>query len=170
MIRIAFILLLVIIFSCEVRSIDTLQFQNKNSIQLEIGGNGLFYSLLYERVILNGNRFKSTAQIGIAYYPPQTGVRDLWIPLLINELYSFNKHHIELGLGYVFIYEAVRDLENNPSNWQWNGVVTGRLAYRYQKPDGRLILRAAFTPFLEGPPFNNYGFHPSGGVAIGYSF
>ena len=98
-------------------------------------------------------------------------MRDLWLPLIINELLSFNKHHIELGLGYVFIYEASRDSENNPSNWEWNGAYTGRLGYRYQKPNGRLIIRAAFTPFLEGQaPFLNYDFHPSGGMAIGYAF
>lgn len=163
------ILLFLLLSSKGISASDSLTFNEKNSLQIELGGNGLFYSLIYERIILNGKRFKTTAQMGVAYYPPQTGVIDLCLPFLVNELFSFNKHHIELGLGYVFTYSATRDLENNPSNWEWEGFYTGRLGYRFQKPSGRIILRAAFTPFIEGKQYS-YQFHPSGGVAIGYTF
>ncbi len=144
-------------------------FNFKNSIQIEAGGHGLFYSLNYERVIINGISFKTTAQAGISYYPKKTGVRDLWMPLVINELFSFNKHHIELGAGYVLIREAFRDLDGNPESWFWSGVLTGRVGYRYQMPDGRINIRVGFTPFLEYEN-HNYEFHPSGGLAIGYCF
>ena len=144
------------------------KFNFKNSAQVEVGGHGLFYSFNYERVIFNGSSFKTTAQAGISYYPKKTGVRDLWMPLVINEILSFTKHHIELGAGYVVIREAFRDLENNPISWFWSGVLTGRLGYRYQIPDGRINIRVGFTPFLEYD--YNYEFHPSGGLAIGYCF
>ena len=153
------------------QSLDSTKFKYKNSVQLEIGGHGGFYSFCYERIVLNASRFKTAIQAGVAYYPPKTGVIDLWIPVAANELISFNKHHIEIGIGYVFIYEAVRDQENEPILWQWNNFLTGRIGYRYQKPDGRLILRLGFTPLAEGwPKSNYYGFHPLGGFAIGYSF
>jgi len=74
-----------------------------------------------------------------------------------------------LGEGYVVIREASRDLENNPISWFWSGVITGRLGYRYQVPDGRFLFRAGFTPFLEYEG-HNYEFHPSGGLTIVYSF
>ena len=48
--------------------------ENKNSIQIELGGHGLFYSINYERIIINGDRFKTTGQLGISYYPPNTGI------------------------------------------------------------------------------------------------
>jgi hypothetical protein len=144
-------------------------FDFKNSVQLEAGGHGLFYSLNYERIIINGISFKTTAQAGISYYPKNTGIRDIWMPLVINELFSFNKHHIELGAGYVLIREASRDLDGNPESWFWSGVLTGRLGYRYQMPDGRINIRVGFTPFLEYED-HNYEFHPSGGLAIGYCF
>ena len=35
-------------------------FENKNSVQLELGGHGAFYSVNYERLILNKPRFKTT--------------------------------------------------------------------------------------------------------------
>ena len=148
---------------------ETSKFNRKNSIQVETGGHGLIYSLNYERVIFNGSSFKTVAQAGISYYPPSTGVRDCWIPIVLNELVSFNKHHIEAGIGHVFIREAGRDSENNALEWFWSGVFTGRLGYRYQVPDRRIIFRLGFTPFLEYEN-RHYEFHPSGGITIGYSF
>lgn len=145
------------------------KFQNKNSLQFELGGHGLFYSVNYERILVNADRFKTAAQLGFSYYPPSTGVRDFWIPFSINEIISFGNHHIEAGLGYVLLREAARDQENNPDYWYWTDLVSGRIGYRFQKPGGRLIFRAAFTPMIE---FNNvaFEFHPSAGVAVGYSF
>ena len=147
---------------------DNKKFHHRNSFQIELGGHGLFYSLNYERILVNGQNFKTNAQLGISYYPPSTGVRDVWMPIYINELYSFGNHHIEGGLGYVVIREAIRDTENNPEEWFWSGLFTGRIGYRFQKPDGRLILRAGFTPFMEHDIATE--FHPSGGASIGYSF
>jgi len=143
-------------------------FQNKNSFQFELGGHGLIYSFNYERILLNGHKFKTASQIGISYYPPSAGMRDIWFPICINELYSFGSHHIEGGIGYVIIREATRDMEDNLDEWFWSGVFTGRIGYRYQKPDGRLILRAGFTPFMEHGTAHE--FHPSGGISVGYNF
>ncbi len=131
----------------------------------------MFYSLNYERILLNGERFKTASQVGISYYPPKAGMRDIWIPIGINELFSFGNHHLEAGIGYMPIREATRDLENNPDEWFWSHMTTGRIGYRYQKPSGRLILRAAFTPILEIDPLGHGDeFHPLGGISIGYSF
>jgi len=142
-------------------------FQNKNSFQLELGGHGLIYSLNYERILLNGHKFKTASQIGISYYPPSAVMRDIWLPICINEIYSLGSHHIEGGIGYVIIREATRDMEDNLDEWFWSGVFTGRIGYRYQKPDGRLILRAGFTPFMEHGTAHE--FHPSGGISVGYN-
>lgn len=144
-------------------------FVHENSVQAELFGHGLLYSLNYERVILNGQKFKTTAQIGLDYYPPSSGNIGIWMPVVVNELFSFNKHHMELGAGYVFTDEAAREFNDRAINRLWSGFYVARLGYRYQKPDGRMIFRIGFTPFLEGLS-GNYFFHPSGGLAIGYSF
>jgi len=128
----------------------------------------LFYSINYERILVNADRFKTASQLGFSYYPPSTGVRDFWIPLSINEILSYGKHHIEAGLGYVLIREAARDQENNPDYWFWSGLISGRIGYRFQKPSGRLIFRAAFTPMLEYD--SAFEFHPLAGISVGYSF
>jgi hypothetical protein len=150
------------------QQVDNKIFQNKNSFQIEFGGHGLVYSINYERILINAPHFKTTAQFGLSYYPPSTGVRDIWAPVCINELYSLGNHHIEGGIGYIVIREAIRDMDNNPDEWFWSGVFTGRFGYRYQKPDGHLVLRAGFTPFMEHGTAHE--FHPSGGISVGYSF
>jgi hypothetical protein len=80
-------------------------------------------------------------------------------------LVSFTHHHLEFGLGQVFVYDK-----------EWEPFGSFRLGYRYQKPAGRLLFRAGFTPFIEYASALEYkerrlvAFYPSGGVAIGYSF
>lgn len=146
-------------------------FQNKNSFQLEILGSTVFYSLNYERILINGGRLKTAAQAGISYYPPSLGVRDFWLPIGINEIISFGNHHIEAGMGYMPVRESLRDPDLQVIEWFWSHMITGRIGYRYQKPDGHLILRAAFTPVLEvNIPGFGAEFHPLAGVSLGYSF
>lgn len=149
----------------------TSTFQNKNSLQLELAGPTVIYSLNYERILYNRDRFKTAAQAGISYYPPSTGMRDIWIPIGVNEIFSMGVHHIEAGLGYMAIIEASRDENNEPVEWNWNHMLTARLGYRYQKPEGHLILRAGFTPVFElgSFPDGDY-FHPLGGLSVGYGF
>jgi len=142
------------------------EFQHKNSIQLELFGHGVFYSVNYERVLLNGENYKTTAQAGFAWYPPTTDVREFWLPFSINELISFNKHHLEFGLGTVFTVEENLNRMNESSR-AWYNLLTGRVGYRYQKPNGRFIFRIGFTPLYE---LDGNELHPLGGVSFGYSF
>ncbi len=168
-----FIVLLFVILTnptyCQKTDSLKTKFTYKNSVQLELGGHGLIYSLNYERILLNGQRFKTTAQVGFAYYPRWADIIDIWLPVEINEIISFNKHHIELGLGYVFINESTRGVNNTIVSRQWEGLYSGRIGYRYQKPNGRFVLRVSFTP-LFGSLDTPFAFHALGGVALGYSF
>lgn len=170
-IYISVLIALSIAFSAYGQNNDIEPFQKKNSLQLELVGPTVFYSLNYERILINGGRFKTAAQLGISYYPPKMGMRDIWFPMGINEIISFGNHHIEAGIGYMPIREAYRDPDLQVREWFWSHMVTGRIGYRYQKPNGHLILRAAFTPVLEIDILGHGDeFHPLGGVSVGYSF
>ncbi len=148
--------------------INPLPFEYRNSVQLELGGHGLIYSLNYERILLNAPRFKTAVQAGIAYYPPSADIIDIWIPVLVNEIISFNEHHMEIGVGHVFTVESTRNLVNPPNAWELHGFMTGRLGYRLQKPGCHFIMRAAFTPLLSLG--DETEFHPTGGLSFGYAF
>ena len=152
----------------------------KNNAQLELGGHGILYSVNYERFIINKEKFKTAIQLGVAYYPPFTGLRDVWIPVGVNEIISFGKHHIEAGIGTIIIRESTRGVDNQAVDWDWNGFFSGRLGYRYQKTDGKFLWRAGFTPVIESTLFDHataipreslfIAFYPLAALSVGYSF
>jgi len=162
----AIIIFATLIAFCQEDVILPFEFQHKNSIQLELFGHGLFYSVNYERILLNGENYKTTAQFGFAWYPPSTDVREFWIPGSINELVSFNKHHVEFGLETAFTNEEMQRLTGENTR-EWSTVLTGRVGYRYQKPNGRFIFRIGFTPLYE---LDGNELHPSGELSFGYGF
>ncbi|MDZ4758335.1 MAG: hypothetical protein SGJ10_09380 [Bacteroidota bacterium] len=157
---------------------DLASFKYKNSVQFELGGHGLVYSLNYERKLINRNKFKTTAQVGFSYYPAFTGIIKFWMPITINEIYSFSKkHHVEFGAGYTFTYEKF----NKPNDDEKMSFLAFRLGYRYQFNEGKYTFRAAFTPLVElhTKPINSNAlmlykrviyFHPLVGIAFGYNF
>ena len=81
---------------------------------------------------------------------------------------SFSKHHIEFGLGYIIAKDYLIKKADNVYNWE--GFFTGRIGYRYQKPNGRIMLKIGFTPIIEYIHLENPIFYPSGGLAFGYCF
>lgn len=170
--RIALILFLAslsIAIQAQTDSLISYKFKNKNSLQLDLGGHGLGYSVNYERIIFNGERFKTTAQVGIAYYPPVTGLIETWVPALFNQIYTFNKHHVEVGLGMVFTnsFDYI-EVNGNRAFERRQNFLASRVGYRYQKPDGRFLFRASFTPLAER--WDRTYFYPLGGVSLGWSF
>ena len=106
----AIIILVTMTVFCQEKVTLPFEFQRKNSIQLELFGHGVFYSVNYERILLNSEKYKTTGQVGFAWYPPATDVREFWLPFSINELISFNKHHVEFGLGTAFTNEEMQGL------------------------------------------------------------
>jgi hypothetical protein len=152
------------------------RFQYANSVQLELGGHGLYYSVNYERFLVNHFRFKTSLRVGASFYPKQTGIIPLWMPVLANEVISFGRHHMEIGLGATITRDNLW-LKVSEGERPWNAFPTGRIGYRYQKPNGRLILGVAFTPLMEVwnvlsvqgvKPYAEL--HPLGGATIGYAF
>jgi len=158
-------------FSCSFSQVNEsadIVFKNKNSIQFELFGHGFLYSFNYERIVLNKSHFKTSGQVGLSYYPASSGIINIWIPVAVNEIFSLNnRHHIELGMGCIFS----KDID-----YEWDNFFSGRLGYRYQKPDGKFVLRIGFTPLFDGISSSGIGnkfshhFIPYGGIAVGYSF
>jgi hypothetical protein len=110
-------------------------FQKKNSINLEIGGYTAIGAIFYERVLVNTPKFKTTGQIGHGI----TG----W-PVAINGLISRNKHYFEFSGSIIFPSNLIVDSSAS------NSFLTGRLGYRYQKPQGKYLFRAGLMPVVLG--------------------
>lgn len=144
---------------------EDFKFKKLNTFSLELGGPGIQYGLNYERVLINGHRFKTTAQFGISYYPPSASMRNLWMPITINEVYSFNaQHHLEIGFGAMLVADQYEASPGGPSTWELEWMLTARLGYRYVSKNNRFTCRFGITPVLEEE------FHFLVGASIGYSF
>jgi hypothetical protein len=109
-------------------------FLKKNSINIELGGYTVIGAVFYERVIINQPKFKAVGQLGYGL----SG----W-PIGIHGLISSNKHHFEFGACITFPSSLIDFDADNP-------YVTGRLGYRFQKPEGKFIFRAGLMPVVVG--------------------
>jgi len=119
--------------------LDNQIFQNRNSINIEIGGYTVLGAVYYERLIVNNPKFKAVGQIGYGVVG--------W-PVGLHALISSNKHHFEFGACVTFPSVLVDSGASNP-------YMTGRLGYRFQKPDGKFIFRAGLMPVVVGADRNS---------------
>lgn len=155
------------------KNIVSNKFCYKNSVEFELFGHGSFYSIDYERLIVNNEKTKTLGQIGFAYYPESTGVIPLWIPISINQLISFHSNHLELGIGQIIINDEMPD---GKDDYKLFGSL--KIGYRYQKPNGRFLIKAAFTPIIDYWDKIDENIHGEklvdfiswGGITFGYNF
>ncbi|MFA6058014.1 MAG: hypothetical protein WC756_07435 [Taibaiella sp.] len=143
------------------------KFKYKNTAQIELMGLGAAYSLNYERNVVNLAHVKISFQLGAAYLPPSTGWINLHFPVSINQLISFNRHHIELGIATMFTFSEVRH-DAPLRDYDFENFLAVKIGYRYQKPNGRMQYKILFTPVIEYEHHNE--FTPWGGITIGYNF
>lgn len=135
-------------------NLDSGAFQYKNSIQFELFGPAGIYSVDYERVLINKARFKTSARIGFGY------VSSFMLPASINQIFSWDKHHLEMGVGHLLNFGFYPDA---PGLW-----ANLKIGYRYQKPTSKFLMKVEFTPFVEYP--KSLKFHATGGIVFGYNF
>lgn len=83
---------------------------------------------------------------------------DFTVTPQFNMLFG-RKHFFELGIGAAFPFGDGETL------------IPCRLGYRFQKENGGLFIKAAYTPiyFLGGEYFGRL-FKPWGGLSLGYTF
>lgn len=176
---------LILIILC-LLNIDTNAQSKTNSIYVEAGGNGIIYSINYDKTFNLSNKFKLAPRIGFEYYPHEKNsfYNDIVIPLEINVLISKNqisKNFFETGLGISF-FSAKKGYSidaNNKIIDNGNGmakVTTARLGFRHQKPEGGLMYRVGILVKISQDEFSKsrvgddlfYRLWP--GFSIGYSF
>jgi hypothetical protein len=151
-----------------------------NSIYLELFGNGLLYSVNYDRIIPTSNRRMMALRLGFAYFPKSESMNNsnnaISIPFEVIFLKELKKHYLEFGMGITLA------LQNNDYQGYYKLVfLVPRFGYRYQHPDGEILLRFGFTPIIpllvfdpifgiESKPDFDPSFLPWGGISLGYAF
>jgi len=160
-----------------------------NNVFVELGGNGLLYTINYDRAgwhtELGGIAAKVSVRAGwgpFAFYSTDglgnSGKAIVhFVPVLANLLLG-GDHKLEIGGGVTFVTAdgtinfAGRSLDGLESG----SVQTFLLGYRYHKKDAPgLLLRVSITPLRIPTSITSNGtfsgpFFPWGGVSLGYSF
>lgn len=138
----------------------------RNSIFVELGGNGILYSLNYDRKFtdhvsgrIGGMGFSiesdnSTDRVGL-----------LLFPTMVNYLLGSGSSRLELGAGLLWGI-AGGELEDYGS---LNGVglagITSTIGYRLQPARGGFNFRIGLTPYISNGEFQFWG-----GLGFGFGF
>jgi hypothetical protein len=146
----------------------------RNSLYLEVGGNGLLGSFNYERLFPLAGDPIAALRLGGLVIPDEKRNFILAVPAEISFINGKRNLKFEFGFGITYIKYVDLELE---SNWTETEVIQPflpvfRLGGRYQKPGSPYFLRFAFTPYFlsDGEAETGLPFMPWGGVSFGYSF
>ena len=158
-----------------------------NAAYVEGGGNALYYSINYDRVIPLSQNLSIAPRVGFAFLPwienSSRNFGSIRIPTELNVLWSkdrLSSNFVEVGIGMSFIQlrQNVTYLETGATgNRNTLGKVTlARLGYRYQKPEGGLMFRAGVLVPVAEDKYSRQRFGDDifyrvwAGIGLGYSF
>lgn len=155
----------------------------KNTIFVEVFGNGGLYSINFDRILAQKKNIKVTARLGASFIP-NTESNGIWsLPVEFNFLYG-KKKHWEFGFGIGYGHGLNNVITNYyDENLLISSTLFGTikiLNYRYQKPEGGIFFHIGFVSIIQIYEFNeslisgyqyksfqNY-FYPN--IGIGYTF
>ncbi len=138
----------------------------KNAVYAELGGNGYYYSINYERSFSEGILVR--AGIG-------TANKILIVPILAGKYFGKGDHHLEVTGGITLISENISPQDPFEDDIRAQHLLaTAFIGYRYQKPEKKFLFRVGYTPLFKiystYPPLNNLLFYQWGGLSFGYRF
>ena len=150
-----------------------------NALYVELGGNGGFYTVNYERFL----RRDASVRVGLMYMSisasagsgmDSASANVTWtsIPLMFQYLgVAAGSHALELGGGVNMMYMS-GNASTFDSTASSSGVIpvgTATLGYRYSDPTGGFVFRAGYTPLFFVTTEVKDIFH-WGGLSFGYRF
>jgi len=167
---------------------DSARAINKNAVFFELGGNGVFYSINYERIIFSKGKAHLSARVGYEFLPRSVfkAITSLSSNVLLAEVNVFcGRENSFFETGFGISYDTEEHIEHTYLNVESSAEKSYhdiyyfyRIGYRYHEPSG-FIFRAAATPFIYFLPQYVRGqwkrngemyFYPWAGLSFGYSF
>ena len=147
---------------------DSAHFFLKKSIYLEFLGNSptTFYSFNYEHYIFSIKKNHLVIRLGLSYLWGSFKIYNA--PILLNYVMGEKNNHFEMGAG-IAIEHDTRTISRQPQTYVFP---TFSIGYRYQKPTGKFIFRAGFTPTINPETYNfaNIIYFLRVGTSFGYNF
>lgn len=139
----------------------------RNSVFVELLGNGILYTLNYDHKFFD----HVSARIGgtfISLSGSANSVDDrvsvVLVPIMINYLVGNGNSRLELGAGAI-LGRINANVDNETVNGIGNGGFTGTIGYRLQPRNGGFLFRIGFTPIISAGLFQ-----PWGGLSLGATF
>ena len=148
-----------------------------NNVFVELGGNGILYSINYDRMITRKISVRAGWGPFALYSTDGLGnsgkVIVHFVPVLANLLLG-GDHKLEIGGGVTFVkVNGTINFAGKSYDGSESGTVqTVLLGYRYQKADAPgFLFRVSITPIrIPTSASSKATFFPWGGVSLGYSF
>lgn len=146
-------------------------FKARNTLYAEGFGSGGIYSLNYERLIKTKPKSAVGLRVGGNLFgfkkPSYTFIGEVFA------IYGPGKNHLDVGLSLSALRTFTPGNENGSFIQEpyWSVYAIPRISYRYQKPQGGLMLRVGVNPFLNvlsNQDADRIGILPC--FAIGHSF
>lgn len=146
----------------------------RNSLVAEVLGNGLLYSVDYERLLFGGHAGirggASFVTYGVSHASGSGNLVLATFPIVASYYWGPSAHKLQLGLGAtVFYVSASSDSTGTKFEGSGDGLdvaVTAVAGYRYLPRAGGWTFSVGFTPLFRGAK----GLLPWGGVGGGYVF
>jgi len=150
-----------------------------NALYVELGGNGGFYTINYERFL----RRDASVRVGLMYMSisasagsgmDSASAKVTWtsVPVMFQYLgIAAGSHALELAGGVNMMYMS-GNASTFDSTASASGVIpvgTATLGYRYSDPTGGFVFRAGYTPLFFVTTEVKDIFH-WGGASFGYRF
>ena len=143
-----------------------------NTVFLEGGGNGILWSINYDRMIAE----KISVRVGYGAITDETTdeiglitetITVSPVPIIANYMLGSGNHKLEIGAGILYIM-VDGNIDFGGIDLSASGSITattGVLGYRYQRDTGGFFFRLALAPIMiEGESF------VMPGLSLGYSF
>lgn len=135
------------------------------------GAGGGYYSINYDKILFANAKSVYSIRIGAsALYGRVDTNKKAWgfnFPIGINWWSAINKkHHFEIGTGGFITWDYYGDGQKVIRGVR--ATIIGFLGYRYQKPEGGLMIRGGWTPFYS--IYYDWFYPWLGGIGIGYTF
>jgi hypothetical protein len=142
---------------------------SKSLVFVEAGGFGGYGSLNYEHLLKKINKVKVSVRVGLSTYNLMDFSHkfnpDIIVPIAVNGYYG-STHHVDFSLGKTITHIVYTDKSNYQPARSHSFNSNLSVGYRYQKEEGGLLFKIAYTPMLE----NNQMFRNWGALAMGYAF
>ena len=152
-----------ILFQCNAAGQTQTTNFKQNQLYLELAGNGLIYSINYERFLSED----FTIRVGFGITPGLIFVEGTFIhiPVTASYLIGSKTSKLELGLGATYFAGEDTEIFGLDAGDQSLMFLTGIIGYRYTSPAG-FVFRVFFTPLYSSESEPN--FNPYGGLSFGF--